>query len=112
MAAAENLTQDRFRAIYRGPGQSVAINCDEYGGSIDMLWSRQPPPGGRVRCEFWLQPADEIGLALGPPVLSAELLLTLRCDLPGESWHAYAVLPDVLDAALARRCYLKLAPSD
>jgi hypothetical protein len=112
MAAVETLTEDAFRAIYRGPGQSVAINCDEYGGSIDMLWSRQRPPGGRVCCEFWLQPANALELALGPPVLLAKVLLTLRCDLPGESWHAYAVLPDVLDAAMARRCYLKLAPPD
>jgi hypothetical protein len=110
MAAALGVSGKVFRAIYRAPGQTVALTCGKRGGTIEMLSWQATGSSASVRCEFLVQPADELGLALGPPVRVGEVRLKLRAGLSGDPHQASAPLPDSLNAVLARRCYLKLSP--
>ena len=98
------------REVYSAPGQRALLTAlgDRCLLEFSLDAAGAAPPAA-IRCEVLLQPADELGLAQGPPVLLGDHQVAPRASADGRQWFGHLMLPAGIDPELARQCYFRLS---
>lgn len=100
-----------WRQAFHGPGTRVQVACDDGVCLLEVSVDQTGPNGcDAVKLEVLLQPRDGQGRPFGPVVELLRQRIALRPTPDGRRSVGCIWLPPSIQAAILRRCYLRVTP--